>query len=80
MNNDYPLGFLKRCRTLKQKERSESESEDEQKPLSTAKIPYIEGLSEEIRRILRGFRIRTVFRTIDNLGRILTSQRPNTPR
>ena len=79
MNNDYPLGFLKRCRSLKPKERSESEDEDEQKPLSMAKIPYTEGLSEEIRRILRGFRIRTVFRMIDNLGRILTRVKDPTP-
>ena len=75
LNNDYPTGFLKRCRTLKPKERSE----DEHKPLSTAKLPYIEGLSEEIRRILRGFNIRTVFRTIDTLGRILTRVKDPTP-
>ena len=31
-------------------------------------MPYIEGLSEEIRRILRGFRITIVFSTINNLG------------
>ena len=60
-------------------ERSESEGEDEQKPLSTAKIPYIERLSKEIRRILREFRIRTVFRTIDKLGRILTRVKDPTP-
>ena len=75
LNNDYPTGFLKRCRTLKPKERSE----DEHKPLSTTKLPYIEGLSEEIRRILRGFNIRTVFRTIDTLGRILTRVKDPTP-
>ena len=52
---------------------------DEQKPLSTAKIPYIERLSEKISTILREFRIRTVLGTIDNLGRILTRVKDPTP-
>ena len=79
LNNDYSIGFPKRYRILKPKERSGSEDKDEQKLHSTAKIPYIEGLSQEIRRILRGFRTRTVFRTINKLGRILTSVKDPTP-
>lgn len=64
-NNDYSIGFLKRCGFLK----PNLKSENNQEPLTTA---YIEGLCEEIRRILRDYNIRTVFRTIDTLGRILT--------
>ena len=71
LNNDYPSGFLKKCRALKPKEKNEK-----QEPLTTAKIPYIKGLSEEIRRILNGYNIRTVFRTINTLGRILPRVRP----
>ena len=56
MNNEYPIGFLKRCRTLKRKN-----DDEEHKPLSTAKIPYVEGLGEEIRRILKDSNIKTVF-------------------
>ena len=74
LNNDYPSGFLKKCRALKPKEKSEK-----QEPLTTAKIPYIKGLSEEIRRILNGYNIRTVFRTINTLGRILTRVKDPTP-
>ena len=73
MNNESPIGFLKRCRTLKRK------NNDEHKPLTTAKIPYGEGLGEEIRRILKDYNIRTVFKTIDTLGRILTKVKDPTP-
>ena len=74
LNNDYPSGFLKKCRALKPKEKGEK-----QEPLTTAKNPYIKGLSEEIRRILNGYNIRTVFRTINTLGRILTRVKDPTP-
>ena len=50
-------------------ERKKSEDDDNKnKPLSTAKIPYVKGLSEEIRRILGQYKIRTVFRTTETLG------------
>ena len=72
--NEYPIGFLKRCRTLKLKEKNDDE---EHGPLATAKVPYVEGLGEEIRRILKDYNIRTVF---DNLGRILTKVKdPTSP-
>ena len=58
-----PVAFW---RSAEPKEKSEK-----QEPLTTAKIPYFKGLSEEI-RILNGYNIRTVFRTINTLGRILT--------
>ena len=48
LNNDYPIGFLRKCRALKPREKKE----ETEKPISTTIIPYIEGLSEEIRRIL----------------------------
>ena len=74
--NEYPIGFLKRCRTLKPKEKNDDE---EHGPLATAKVPYVEGLGEEIRRILKDYNIRTVFKTIDTLGRILTKVKDPTP-
>ena len=43
------------------------------------KIPYVEGLGEEIRTILKGYNIRTVFKTIETLGRILTRVKDPAP-
>ena len=59
LSNGYPTGMLRKCKVQKHKEKDDSE-EDENKPLSTAKISYIKGLSEEIRRILGNYIIRTV--------------------
>ena len=75
MLNGYLISFLKRCRTLKPKEKDE----DECKPLSTSKMPYVEGLGEDIRRILKGYNIRSVFKTIETLGRILTRVKDPAP-
>ena len=75
LNNDYPIGFLRKCRALKPREKKE----EAEKPISTTIIPYIEGLSKEIRRILNGYNIRTVFRTVDTLGRIFTSVKDPIP-
>ena len=76
VKNEYPISFLKRCRTLKRKEKN---NDEEDKPLTTAKIPYVERLGEEIRRILKDYNIRTVFKTIDTLGKILTKVKDPTP-
>ena len=43
-------------------------------------MPYIEGLSEEIRKIIRGFRITTVFSTIYNLGTRVKDPTPTDER
>ena len=43
------------------------------------RIPYVEGLGEEIRRILKDYKIRTVFKTVDTLGGILTKVKDPTP-
>lgn len=68
-----------RVQHRKEKEKKSEDDDDENKPLSTAKIPYIKGLSEEIRRILGQYKIRTVFRTTETLGRILTKVKDPTP-
>ena len=75
--NRYSKGFVKKYKV--QQRRKKSEDDDENKPLSTAKIPYVKGLSEEIRRILGRYKIRTVFRTTETLGRILTKVKDLTP-
>ena len=57
----------------------EEDDDEENKPLSTSKILYVKGLSEEIRRILGRYNIRTVFKTMETLGRILTKVKDPTP-
>ena len=72
LSNGYPTGILNKCKVQGQKEKGDSEEEDDNKPLSTANIPYVKGLSEEIRRILRNNNIGTVFKTEETLDWILT--------
>ena len=68
------------CEEIHREEKEKkSKDDDENKPLSTAKIPYTKGLSEEIRRILGQYKIRTVFKTTETLGRILTKIKDLTP-
>ena len=53
-------GYPKRWITLdrhREENRETDEAKEEQKPLATATIPYIQGLSEDIRRLLRVFNI-----------------------
>ena len=71
--NGYPAGYLKKYTKLGKSEgkgkkvssedQNEDEEKDENKPLATATIPYIKGLSEAVRRI------RTAFKTTNTLGR-----------
>ena len=70
---------MRKCKVQRRYEKEEKDDDDENKPLSTAKIPYVKGLSEEIRRILGRYKIRTVFRTMETLGRILTKVKDPTP-
>ena len=79
--NGYPKGFVRKYRVQhrEEKDKKSEDDDEENKPLSTAKIPYIKGLGEEIRRILGQYNIRTVFRTTETLGRILTKVKDPTP-
>ena len=78
--NGYPNGMVRKYKVQEQRESEmDDNEEDENKPLATAKIPYVKGLSEEIRRILGKYSIRTVFRTTQTLGRILTEVKDPTP-
>ena len=54
--------------------------EEENKPLATAMIPYIKGLSEAVRRILGKYNIRRAFKTTNTLGRMLTKVKDPTQR
>ena len=60
-------------------DQNEEEGEDENKPLATALIPYIKGLSEAVRRILQKYNIKTAFKTTNSLGHMLTMVKDPTP-
>ena len=50
--NGFPERFVRKYKVQCRHEKEEKDNDEENKPLSTAKIPYVKGLSEEIRRIL----------------------------
>ena len=69
--NSYPPSFISRCENLyKNREKSETTSQEEN-TLATAVLPYVKNLSEEVRRILRDYGIRTAFKNYTTLGSIL---------
>ena len=46
--NGYPKGFVRKYKVLHRQEK-EKNSEEDDEPLSTRKIPYVNDLSEEMR-------------------------------
>ena len=61
------------------KDKNQDQEEEEEKPLTTAVIPYSQGLSEQIRRVLRMYNIRTAFRSGASLGNLLTKVKDPVP-
>ena len=70
--NGYPQEFIKSALTSERKERAEDP------PTQTVCLPYIPGTSEKLGRICKEFKIRTVYRSSDTLGRRLTKVKPRT--
>ena len=70
---------LKEMKPSHQKNK-EHDQEEERKPLTTAVIPYSQGLSEQIRRVLKMFNIRTAFRSGASLGKLLTKVEDPVPQ
>ena len=77
--NGYPSNLVRpnKPRTVDDQERDRDNDED--KPIATAIIPYSKGLSEEIRRVLGRYKVRTAFRSGLSLGRLLTRVKDPTP-
>ena len=67
--NGYPLGFLKQC--IRRAHRTKLPSTSQQPP-DRIHIPYVEGQSEAIRRILHGYNITTSFTPRSTLKESLT--------
>ena len=68
--NGYPKRFVRRLRQISRSVRREEE-EDREKPVATAVIPYICGVSEAVRRILKPLNIRTAFKPTLTLRKTL---------
>ena len=64
--NGYPTGWVKLNQNMKQRDR------EGQEPLTTAIIPYNQGVSEQIKRVLRQYNIRTAFKSGTSLGNMLS--------
>ena len=71
--NGYPSGLVKPTH------KKTSQEEEEKQPLTTAVFPYSQGLSEQIRRVLNMFNIKTAFRSGASLGKLLTKVKDPVP-
>ena len=71
--NGYPEDLIKSALTSQRQDTVEDE-----RPLQTLCLPYIPGTSEKLGRICKEFKIRTVYRSSDTLGRRLTKVKPRT--
>ena len=78
--NGYLKNWIKLDRyTGEENEEADKTDEEALKPLATATIPYVQGLSENIRRLLRDYNIRTAFKSSWILGRMLTKVKDPVP-
>ena len=67
VNNGYPRNFVRSYSALRHRAQT-----DQEPPLTTIAVPYVSGLSEEIRRVCRQFNIRVAFRSGRSLRSVLT--------
>ena len=77
--NGYPKNWIKLDRCTGEESGVADISDEEPKPLATAAIPYIQGLNGNIGRLLRGYNIRTAFKSSRTLGRMLTKVKDPVP-
>ena len=78
--NGYPSNLVRATQEKKTRDTTvEEEEEEKKKPAVTAVIPYSQGLSEQIRRVLRKHNIRTAFRSGLSLGKLLTKVKDPVP-
>ena len=77
--NGYPSNLVRTKPPKSRKEDDKNDDDEEDKPVATATILYSKGLSEEIRRVMRRYRIRTAFGSGLSLGRLLARVKEPTP-
>ena len=71
--NGYPEAFVKMA------SRPHTVREPAEEPRATALIPYVAGLSEDVRRVCRRHNIRTVFQSTSTLRGQLTKVKDQDP-
>ena len=76
--NGYPKVLVRNSLDRMSTPRTERPPEEE--PLATAVLPYYQGISEAIRRILSHYYIRTAFRSSLSLSRLLTKVKDPVPK
>ena len=78
--NGYPKNWITLDRYTGEENRgADSADEEESKLSATATIPYIQGLSENIKRLLRGYNIITAFKSSWTHGSMLTKVKDPVP-
>ena len=70
-NNGYTTSFINRAMTPAQ-----PRSTPEQEYITTVTLPYVKGISEQVRQILGRVNIRAAFRTKTTIRSLLTSVKP----
>ena len=76
-SNGYPMGFVKRTikRQIKKKTGVKLPKEDEKaEKMVNASIPFIEGLSQEVRRIAQAAGVKCTFRTANTLRSVYSAK------
>ena len=78
--NGYPANFIRNASTPPTQETADvSSPEEEQEKGPLVMIPYVAGMSEDIRRVCRKFNIRVVFKSGRTLRLILTKVKDTLP-
>ena len=70
--NGYPSAFTKPRKTI----RPVPSNRNEENPLTTIRLPYSKGVSEDIKKVCKQFNIRCVFKSQPTLRQILTKTKP----
>jgi len=73
--NQYPTTVINQARR-KSKNKGLNRKEDETKSVGTVVIPYVHGLSEQIRKVNSKFNVRTAFKSGNTLRSHLTKVKP----
>ena len=76
-SNDYPRGFVKRTikRQIKKRTGVKLPKEDEKaEKMVNASIPFIEGLSQEVRRIAPAAGVKCTFQTANTLRSVYSAK------
>ena len=76
-DNGYPLGFIRRHSDNRTSRRTE---DDQRLPKTSLTLPYIGGLSEAVRRLLRPLDIKVALRPLRTLCHQLVHPKDHVPR